>query len=408
MKKRLLYLTRFFDPEISSGLTNRFLKTLDELCNRFDVYVVLFVSEPNEYEKFRGYFGSKSINIIAIEISRMKKVKESFKTFLIGTNFYELYYTKEIRDFLVDYIATNNIDILYANYFYLTPIFMEPASKSLVKVVDLVDSVSLHMREAEGISLARRAFYGRVKNSVLSMELKAIENANVVFITTEKEKEYFSGKINTTHLEKIHVLWNGVEAYMFNVGEQRLAQIENKEFQLNNRIAFLGSLDYYPNNLAAIRLVSKIFPRLLARKPELELYIVGRNPSQELRNLCLRNDRVKLLGYVENIDEVLLNVDMLVLPMTIASGIQNKLLTGLCSAMPVIISSRAFFSKELVNFVNVISAESDDEYINNILLLYQDVAKVMEISKNSYNFAKSKLQWPAILKRYTEIIQNML
>ncbi len=408
MKKRLLYLTRFFDPEISSGLTNRFLKTLDELCTRFDVYVVLFVSEPDEYEKFRRYFRDKTANITAIEINRTKKMQEALKTFLFGTNFYDIYYTKKVRNFLVDFITINNIDIIYANYFYLTPIFMESISKNLVKVVDLVDSVSLHIREAEKISLARRAFYGRVKNSVLSMELKAIENADVVFITTEKEKEYFSGKISATNLEKIHVLWNGVEAHMFNVGEQRLVQIENNEFQLNNRIAFLGSLDYYPNNLAAIRLVSKIFPRLLERKPELELYIVGRDPSQELRSLCLGNDRVKLFGYVENIDEVLLNVDMLVLPMTIASGIQNKLLTGLCSAMPVIISSRAFFSKELVNLVNVISAESDDEYINNILLLYQDVSKVMEISKNSYNFAKNKLQWPAILKRYTEIIQNML
>jgi len=264
------------------------------------------------------------------------------------------------------------------------------------------------MREAEGISLARRAFYGRVKNSVLSMELRAIENADVVFITTEKEKEYFSGKINTIHLEKIHVLWNGVEEYIFNVGEQRLAQIENKEFKLNNRIAFLGSLDYYPNNLAAIRLVSKIFPRLLAKKPELELYIVGRNPSPELRNLCLKNDMVKLLGYVKNIDEVLLNIDMLVLPMTIASGIQNKLLTGLCSAMPVIISPRAFFSKFLIDSINVVSAESDDEYVGKILYLYENLVEIIKISRNSYEFAQRNLKWTDILNQYIDTISNAL
>jgi glycosyltransferase involved in cell wall biosynthesis len=99
---------------------------------------------------------------------------------------------------------------------------------------------------------------------------------------------------------------------------------------------------------------------------------------------------------------------MLVLPMTIASGIQNKLLTGLSAALPVIISSRALFSDELVNQKNIITCETDKDYIMAILELYENPERILYISRYAYEFANKYLHWDNILSKFLDVISDSI
>ncbi len=404
MKKKLLYITRFFDPSVSSGLTNRFLKSLNLLCEKYEVHICLFFSKDYEEQIFKDFFKNKVKDILLCKIDDFKKYIKYCETLLFKRNFYNIYNNKKIKEAIKNYAEKNNIDILYANYFYSALIFRDTIFKNKMKIVDLVDAVSLHMAEAKDSGFIRDLFYKRIERQVLEMELQTIKSSDIIFITTQREKEYFYDKLDKKYLKRMYTLWNGVDNELFQVGEKKLELIEKNLFKVNNKIAFLGSLDYYPNDMAALRLVNKIFPSLLKRKPDLELYIIGKSPSKKLKQTCSKSRNIKLLGYVQDLKSFLLNIDMLVLPMTIASGIQNKLLTGLASAVPVVISSRALFSEELKQFYNIVVADSDEEYVENILKLYNDITILLEISKNSYDFADKHLRWNKILIDYYKIL----
>jgi glycosyltransferase involved in cell wall biosynthesis len=375
----------------------------------FDVYIILFGANESDTKKFREYFDNKVSDICSIKIPSPKKIIKAFNSIFFKGNFYDIYYSKKVRNYLFKYISNNEINIIYANFFYLTYIFDELKFQDMTKIVDVVDAVSLHMEEAENVSFARRIFYSKVKSEVLGREIKSIKSSSVTFITSYKEKSYFLDKIdNKNDFKKIQTLWNGVDESYFEVGSKRLLQINNDLYNVKNKIGFIGSLDYYPNDIAAQRLTNKIFPKIHNKNESLELYIIGKSPSRKLQRICSQNNKIKLLGYVPNLEDILLNLDMLVLPMTIASGIQNKLLTGLSAALPVIISSRALFSDELVNQKNIITCETDKDYIMAILELYENPERILYISRYAYEFANKYLHWDNILSKFLDVISDSI
>ncbi|ACM22204.1 glycosyltransferase family 4 protein [Thermotoga neapolitana] len=256
----------------------------------------------------------------------------------------------------------------------------------------------------KNIPILRRILYKKVKERILKEEIEVIRNADTIFITTEKEKQFFKEKIEESDYNKIQVAYNGVDEKILEVGKKRVQMIRDKAFVFNNRLLFLGTLNYYPNEIAAIRLVEKIFPQILKHKKDLELYIVGSNPSNKLKRLCGNNAKIKLLGYVEDLHELLVKTDIIILPMTVVSGIQNKLLTGLSSAIPVVITSQAIFDDKLQHLKNVMVAETDDDYVNAVVKLYESPSLYFEIAENAFKFADENLRWSKVIEKYMNAI----
>lgn len=90
--------------------------------------------------------------------------------------------------------------------------------------------------------------------------------------------------------------------------------------------------------------------------------------------------------------------------MTVVSGIQNKLLTGLSSAIPVVITSQAIFDDKLQHLKNVMVAETDDDYVNAVVKLYESPSLYFEIAENAFKFADENLRWSKVIEKYMNAI----
>ncbi|AEX85633.1 hypothetical protein Marpi_1229 [Marinitoga piezophila KA3] len=404
MKKKLLYITREFNPTKKDGLSIRFSNTLDALTKEYEVHLLYIGNKENEYI-MKESFDIKKISVF--NLKKQKKIFSFLKTLTFGANYYKNLYGGKFNDYVINYILENDIDIVYVNYFYLTSFFTDKRLIHIKKIVDLIDAISLHMKEAKDVSFFRKLFYKLQRDSVLKSELEAVKISDLAFITTETEKKYLLEKNNNIKSGKIKILWNGVDKEIFDIGEAKIKNIKTKENHYKKKIAFLGSMDYYPNQIAVRRLIKNIFPKITDKIKNIELIILGKNPPQDIINMCKENHNISLLGYVEDLSEVLLNIDVLILPMTIASGIQNKFLTGLASATPTIITKRALFTNKLKPKIHVITAESDEDYIEEILNIYINKQNIKNISLNAYTFAKEYLDWNSVKKRFIQQINEV-
>lgn len=63
----------------------------------------------------------------------------------------------------------------------------------------------------KNIPILRRILYKKVKERILKEEIEVIRNADTIFITTEKEKQFFKEKIEESDYNKIQVAYNGVD-----------------------------------------------------------------------------------------------------------------------------------------------------------------------------------------------------
>lgn len=102
-------------------------------------------------------------------------------------------------------------------------------------------------------------------------------------------------------------------------------------------LVFVGMLSYFPNSDGICRFAETIFPALRARDPELELFVVGRDPPRSVTRL-MEKPGITVTGAVEDVRPYLAASRAVVVPLRIARGIQNKVLEALAMGKTVLAS----------------------------------------------------------------------
>ncbi len=103
-----------------------------------------------------------------------------------------------------------------------------------------------------------------------------------------------------------------------------------------NCIAFSGVMNYSPNADAAVFLLDTILPLVRRVFPELEVLIVGRDPSPELVQVAQHYHDVTVTGAVDDVRPYLERADVFVAALRFASGVQNKVLEAMAMEVPVV------------------------------------------------------------------------
>ncbi|MDR7088691.1 glycosyltransferase [Cellvibrio fibrivorans] len=103
-----------------------------------------------------------------------------------------------------------------------------------------------------------------------------------------------------------------------------------------NRIIFVAGFGHPPNTDAAKWFVKEILPEIKSRIEDVEVYLIGSNPSDEVK--ALASDKVIVTGYVT--DEQLLahylSARVAVVPLRYGAGIKNKVIEAMAYGTPLV------------------------------------------------------------------------
>jgi sugar transferase (PEP-CTERM/EpsH1 system associated) len=135
---------------------------------------------------------------------------------------------------------------------------------------------------------------------------------------------------------KVGFFHNGVDADYFSPEREYL----NPYPDSNKTFVFTGAMDYWPNVDAVLWFAAEVLPRLRASLPGCRFAIVGSKPAPEVLTLAKQPD-ILITGRVEDVRPYLAHADVVVAPLRIARGIQNKVLEGMAMARPVVASPQA-------------------------------------------------------------------
>lgn len=181
--------------------------------------------------------------------------------------------------------------------------------------------------------------------------------------------------------EKIVVVRNGVDSLFFKPLERE------KEYDL----VFTGNMGYPPNINAAEFLAAKILPKVLQKKPDLTLLIAGANPH--LRVSVLKSEHIDVSGWVQDMRECYACAKIFIAPMQIGTGLQNKLLEAMAMQIPCITSPLANQALRAKENVEILVAETPEEYAKHILMLLKDPELARKIARNGYDFVLHNFNW---------------
>jgi glycosyltransferase involved in cell wall biosynthesis len=101
-------------------------------------------------------------------------------------------------------------------------------------------------------------------------------------------------------------------------------------------IVFTGVFDYGPNETAALWLMSDVWPRVVAARPDARLALVGASPSRAVRRKATSSAAVTVTGAVPDVRPYLWTAAVAVAPIFMSHGVQNKVLEAVAAGLPVV------------------------------------------------------------------------
>lgn len=222
-------------------------------------------------------------------------------------------------------IYLRKIDVLQLEY---TPLVQYAGRfKRLASIVFEHDiyfqSIARGLAHADGASRSKAAFeYLRA----LHYELTRLPECDRVQVCTRENREYLASYLPGAANRIQEGLRAGIDARCF------LFQPEGRE---RGTMLFIGSFRHVPNVTAMEWFVRRVLPRIVERRPDARLVVVGSDPPPH--GLFEKaGPSVELLGFVEDIRGELARRAVFVCPVLSGSGVRVKLLEAFASGIPVV------------------------------------------------------------------------
>ena len=172
-------------------------------------------------------------------------------------------------------------------------------------------------------------------------------------------------------------------------------------------VSFIGRMDYYPNQECMFDFCANTLPKLQARRPGLRLEIVGADPSPKVRDLG-RLPGVTVTGSVPDVRPYVRRSALMVAPLNIARGTQNKILEAMAMGVPVVTSRIAAGGVDAVAGEHFLVAASTDESVEAILRVTGDPVERERFSRAGRERMLSHHNWDQSMVRLDRIVERCL
>jgi len=188
--------------------------------------------------------------------------------------------------------------------------------------------------------------------------------------------------------EHVHVIPNGVDLDYFRPGDGA---------RQPDTLVFSGKMSYHANIAAATFLLDEIMPLVWAENPDIQLWIVGKDPPGSLRKRAQANGaRVTVTGTVPDIRPYIQEASLAVVPILYGAGSQVKIIEAMACGTPVVATQRAVSALDIRAGRDVAVAENADALAETIVELLRDTTGVQEMSRAGRAYVEQHHDWKQI------------
>jgi polysaccharide biosynthesis protein PslH len=168
-------------------------------------------------------------------------------------------------------------------------------------------------------------------------------------------------------------------------------------------IVFTGQMDYRPNVEAVESFAHHAVPALRSVHPEACFAIVGRNPVPQVEALR-QLPGVIVTGSVPDVRGWLAAADVVVAPLRIARGIQNKVLEAMAMARPVVASPEAAEGIDASNGKHFLIAADPSEEVEKVATLLADPDRAQRLGRAARVRMEERYRWSETLKDLPDML----
>ncbi len=384
----VLYLTHRLPYPPNKGDKVRSYHLLKHLASSHRVFLGTFIDDPED----RIHLATVRELCADLHVARLSPLLARFKSLagLVRGEALTLPYFRD--DGLRAWVARIRHDVTIDRVVVFSSAmaqYVEPLDDSVV--VDFVDVDSAKWSQyAAKRHWPMSWLYRREGRRLLAFERHVAAQARRSFFVTENEAALFRG-LAPECADQVEAMPNGVDAEYFSPDHAFVSPFTADE----QAIVFTGAMDYWPNVDAASWFAVAALPGLRAAWPRARFHIVGRSPVASIR--ALATAEINVTGTVSDVRPYLRHAAVVVAPLRLARGIQNKILEAMAMAKAVVASDSCAGALDAAPGMDFLVAGTADEFVRQIDAMLRDPARTATIGMAARGAVVARYSWAAHL-----------
>jgi len=332
-------------------------QVMKALCGRATVHLGTFIDDPADSEH-RARMEAMTGESCILDLKPLPRLLRAARGLLSG----EALSVAMLRDarmqrWVDDLLSRHRIDHVVAFSSQMAPYVMHH-TRGRRSVMDFCDVDSEKWRAyAADKAFPKSWVYAREGRALGHLERRAAAAFDASCFVTEPEAALFR-QLYPELADRAHCIPNGVDHAYFDPA----AYFAPVPLDGAPRLVFTGAMDYWANVDAVVWFCAEVWPLLRARHPQASFTIVGGKPTAEVQALASRPG-VNVTGRVADVRPYVQAADVVVAPLRIARGVQNKVLEGMAMARPVVATSGAFTGIEATPGSHMLVADTAQDYL---------------------------------------------
>lgn len=388
----LLFLPHRLPWPPNKGDKVRTYHLLKYLVARHKVHLGTFVDDPDDLRYLDDVKAVCATSCIVKMNPRSARIG-SLRGLLSGEPLTLPYYRSgELSRWIKATLATGKIDAAFIYSSSMAQYVPAILPRPVLQVFDDVDSA----KWTEYATHHRWPFswiYAREGRKLLDFERAAASRASRTFFVTAKEVDFFRSLAPECAALVDHVP-NGVDAEYFDS-----RHVFASPFRSGGPcLAFTGAMDYWPNVDAVQWFVADVLPRLRERRPTLQFWIVGRSPTPAVRALACGH--VHVTGTVDDVRPYLAHAALVVAPLRLARGLQNKVLEAMAMGKAVVAAKACADAIEVAQGRDLAAALTVADYVREVEALLDSPSDAARMGAHAREAVLEKYSWEAHLAKF--------
>jgi glycosyltransferase involved in cell wall biosynthesis len=170
-------------------------------------------------------------------------------------------------------------------------------------------------------------------------------------------------------------------------------------------VLFSGKISYHANEAAVLELAHRIMPLVWRERPNAQLVIAGKDPSQAVSRLS-GDPRITVTGFVEDLRPFFWSATVVVAPLIYGTGIQNKVLEAMACGVPVVASSAACAGIGAPPGRALLVGSGAQEIASHVVALFRAPARRAELAVAGRRYVQMQHDWHQLGRRLIDVYED--
>lgn len=391
---KVLFLSRWFPYPADNGSKIRISALIKYLAERHEVHLLSYASErvpedhiqemlaycqrvevipyrsfqPNNWRALLGFLSPLPRAVVDTYSLEMKRKVEM-----------------SVRQVSYDLVIASQID-------------MAPYALLLQNVPKVFEELELTLMYEKYVK--QRELMMRLRNGLTwwkwsNHAARLLSEFDACSVVSEEEKQ----RVKQIHpaYSRVAVIPNGIEVEHY---QGDFGPLEE------GSLIFSGSITYGANLDAIQYFLAEIYPLIRSERPDVKLYITGKNDGVPIDKLS-ELEGVVFTGFLDDIRPRVARSWINIVPLRRGGGTRLKVLESLALSTPVVATSKGVEGLELVADRDYLLADDPQTFAGQIIHLLNDKGLRATLSQNGCRTVALKYNWRTIGPMFCDFVETV-